>query len=217
MFIKIKNQEVIAKKIAAVVSREINAGCSVLLLLPGGSAAMVAVKVLQLIKVGHTERLSISLTDDRFGLPDHAQSNWPLIFDASSDLKNAHFLPVLRGLSMQQTANSWESELCSRLNRADKTIALFGIGEDGHIAGIKPNSVAVNEHSKLVVAYDASDFQRITIAPAFFDVLDYAFVYAEGSNKQAIIEKLDLESSAVDMPAQKVKDCESFMVYYKSD
>ena len=93
----------------------------------------------------------------------------------------------------------------NELRAAEYKIGLFGIGADGHTAGVLPRSVAVNAMG-WSVAYDAGTFERITITPKTIVKLDEAVAFAQGKEKWKVVE--DLEKNDLDIheqPAQILK------------
>jgi 6-phosphogluconolactonase/glucosamine-6-phosphate isomerase/deaminase len=91
-------------------------------------------------------------------------------------------------------------------------IGLFGIGSDGHTAGILPNSPAVTAAAE-VAFYQASDYPRITISPVFFSKIHTAIVYAMGSAKLQALENLKQDLPAVLEPAQLLKQIPDTWIY----
>jgi 6-phosphogluconolactonase/glucosamine-6-phosphate isomerase/deaminase len=215
----INKQDEAAHPITTLIIDELRLDRSVLLLVPGGSASGVARKVLSSLNdtTANTSRLTVTITDERFGDVGHTDSNWLLYESFSGLLPASQFIPVLRGQDLQQTATSWGQDLSGALTMADTVVALFGIGADGHIAGIKPGTESCNMSDELTIAYTASDFQRVTITPAFFQHIDSLFVYAENSDKRGAIENLGSAISVLVMPAQLIKASKSFFVYYKNN
>ena len=67
--------------------------------------------------------------------------------------------------------------LKEELKRADYKIGIFGVGVDGHTAGILPQSVAVNTE-EIIFGYETPEYDRITITPKTIASLDQAILYA---------------------------------------
>ncbi|QWD64364.1 6-phosphogluconolactonase [Polynucleobacter sp. MWH-UH2A] len=77
-------------------------------------------------------------------------------------------------------------------------VALFGIGDDGHIASLFPGSLAIREKRRrvlpVVTPYKPSI--RITISPLVIKDSDSIFALAPGPKKAAIFKSLHFDCSA---------------------
>jgi len=189
----------------------------VLFLMPGGSAAAIAARVWQQLSPDTKNHITATLTDERFGIVDHQDSNWRKLEELGANLNDTPSIPVLsKEATAQTTADAWEAKLQSAIKACDSVVALFGIGADHHIAGIKPDSPAALESDRIVSTYQGEDFERITIAPPIFEKIDCAFVYAEGKEKSSAIFDLQTERDFHEYPDELIKDCGAFVVYYKA-
>jgi 6-phosphogluconolactonase/glucosamine-6-phosphate isomerase/deaminase len=157
----------------------------------GGSAIDIAAGVSQVLTEQKVDvsQLVVTLTDERYGEPGHKDSNWWQLEQAGFALsKDAMLVPVLAGKDMEQTVADFASTLETALQDADYRIALFGIGADAHIAGIKPESAAILTE-ELAVGY-AADYQRITMTFPAIELLDEAVVYSRGEAKLIPLKSL---------------------------
>jgi 6-phosphogluconolactonase/glucosamine-6-phosphate isomerase/deaminase len=118
---------------------------------------------------------------------------------------------VLDGQAPQSTTTAWCQKLRGYLS-THSIIALLGVGEDFHIAGIKPGYDFSTQ--EVATYYVASDFERITITPAFFRYIDHAILYAHGAMKEASIKELLHASDPQLAPEELIKDSKSAIVYY---
>lgn len=178
---------------------------SILWLVAGGSAMDVAVNTARNLKdYPNLSKLAITLTDERFGAPGHADSNWKQLSDRGFELPGARMLPVLTGSELESTVSAYQGLLETELAGADFSIALAGMGADGHIFGIKPRSPAVSSDESLI-GYDWDDFRRITPTLAIIKELDEIVVYAAGAKKHPQIDKLAGAAAADEQPAQLLK------------
>lgn len=148
--------------------------------------------------------LAISLTDERYGLIDHQASNWRQLLVAGFNLPGATLNPVLKGFDLKTSVTDFNTFLNIWLKRASYKVGLFGIGVDGHTAGLLPHSPALSS-STLATSYQAPDFLRITITPAAIIHLDEAFVFAVGPAKWPTLKKLKTNLSLIEQPAQILK------------
>jgi 6-phosphogluconolactonase/glucosamine-6-phosphate isomerase/deaminase len=114
---------------------------------------------------------------------------------------------------MPDTVLAYEEVITTQLARADLCIGLFGMGMDGHTAGILPNSPAVSS-STLVRGYDAGRFLRITITPAAIRMLHEAVLYAVGVEKrQPLLDLVTTELSIAAQPAQALKSSQKLHIF----
>lgn len=190
-----------AHHIAKTIAQLLQTGPT-LCLLSGGSVGKEVVP--ELVKQLHDSdqlgNLHIGLIDERFGEVGHENSNATLLEKAGlTHLTHhgAHFYPVLheRFSTSIEAAHAYAIQLQNLLTGCDnRTVGVFGIGSDGHTAGIKP--LASGEFARLyvldvlVVGYTANDFSRITITPDCITQLKSCFVYAADVEKHAVIDRL---------------------------
>ena len=203
-----------ANYLAGVILEKLITG-KVLLLVPGGSAMQVAVKAAKIISgVGHAD-LAVTLTDERFGTPGHADSNWHQLLKLGFKLKNARLLPVLTGADIAKTTKKFNTMLGEELAGADYKIGLFGIGADSHTAGILPESAALDSRD-WAVSYKTGKFERITITPETIKKLDEAVVYAQGPEKEKAIENLNKDLDPRKYPAQLLKEAKRLKIFHEN-
>ncbi len=178
---------------------------SVLWLVPGGSAMKVATKVLTNLEDTDTSRLCITLTDERYGRPDHPDENWIQLEQLGFNVSTINAYRVLRGEDAETTAQDFADKLQRLFATYDYKIGLFGIGADGHTAGIKPHTVAVTS-DEYAAQFEGADFARVTMTPRAVAELDEVVAYAHGEEKHETLRSL-LHSDVppIDQPAQVLK------------
>jgi len=120
-------------------------------------------------------------------------------------------------LDKEECARQYSSELEGALERCGFSIGVYGIGADGHTAGIKP---AKSQEAFLpllgpesVVAYSSEDYERITTTAAVIKKLDLIVVYACGEEKTTIIHKLKQNVAAFKVPAQLLKTAKNVVIF----
>lgn len=208
-FIQTDKNETIAQ-IAAVINQTLSEG-NVLLLLSGGSNIDLSVNIRQRLELKN--QLTIGLIDERYGPVGHADSNWTKLMKAGFNTGQTRLLPVLENdLSLEETAENYEEKLARATEENHQVIGLFGMGPDGHTAGILPDSPAV-ESKNLVAYFKGPDFERITTTPIYFNLIDIAFLIAYGEGKRPVLEKLKKDLPVRVQPAQALKDTKQFIVY----
>lgn len=202
----------VAAHLAEVIGEKLRGGKRVLWLVSGGSAIAVAAEASKQLQGVPLENLTVTLTDERYGDVGHPDSNWSQLQTAGFDLPDANLLPVLHGDGMQATVQKFATALEQTLAEVDFRIGLFGIGVDGHTAGILPHSVAVAE-TNLASGYDGGNFLRITMTPPAIARLDEAIAYAVGEAKWPVLDQLESGIPADDQPAQFLKQVPTVTIY----
>lgn len=185
------------------LSRHLLSGARVLWLLSGGSAIGLEVRIAEALQVLDVSRLSIGLVDERYGQPGHDNENYLQLTQAQFPLPIAR---VLRGESPEDTTAVYTQYIKRALDEADFSLGIFGIGADGHTAGIKPHSPAVASTDS-VLYYEWDDYERITITPPFIQRLDEAVIYAAGQEKASTLRALiQTKLPPEGQPAQLLKE-----------
>ncbi len=203
------NPEDAANSIAVSVLNLLQLGKHVLFFVTGGSSISVAVKVTDILrehpKQNLTQNLTIMMTDERYGPVGHADSNWQQLVEKGFSLPQAKLMPILTGDNRDITTEKFNAILKQELAAADYRISLFGIGKDGHTAGILPESPAVNSED-FAFGYDTLTFSRITITPKVVEKLDEVVVWVQGEEKWEVIENLkEKDIDITKQPAQILK------------
>ena len=197
-------QDDTAKFIANSILNQLSSGKSVLFFVTGGSGIEVGVKVSKILEKESLENLTVTLTDERYGPVGHKDSNWQQLLDKGFDLPGAKLVPVLTGVDTKTTTQKFNQALNRELTKDSYKIGLFGIGADGHTAGILPGSGAVNSPD-LAYNYQTPQFERITITPRAIMELDQAIVYAKGKEKWKTLGELQTDQDINIQPAQILK------------
>lgn len=189
----------------------------VLWLVPGGSNIAIAVRVMQALSEQVTEKLHIMLTDERYGPVDHPDSNFRQLREAGFTPLSAHFIPTLAaGLSLEATAAQYAQNFEREAAEAGYIIAQFGIGPDGHIAGILPSSPA-STATALAAGYHTDQFDRITLTFPALKRVDEAYAFAFGEAKKSTLVQLKTTTTPlIEQPAQILRQIPEAYVYNDS-
>ncbi|HSW92520.1 MAG TPA: 6-phosphogluconolactonase [Patescibacteria group bacterium] len=201
-------------KLADALTSALQAHDRVIWLVPGGSNIDISVDASQLLDSELTRRLVIMQTDERFVALDSADCNWYQLANAGFDTKYATTFPMLiEGKTRDEVAELYGETVLREFIAADYIVGQFGVGSDGHIAGIKPNSPA-STSDELVSGYQGEDFERVTLTFPALQQVDEAFAFVFGEAKRPILEELlgDIPSLA-EFPAGVLRTTPISTVY----
>lgn len=162
------------------------------------------------LKVG-----AVALVDERYGEPFHKESNERMIKDTGflsclEDVNVRFYAALKKGKDLAKTAKDYDKTVRYLLFSFPKSVGIFGIGSDGHTAGIAPNRK--NFQKDLFVSYfdDGKDFKsgfgkRITLTFKAMQLIDVLMVLAFGESKKIALEKMFSEGSLEETPARFFK------------
>ncbi len=187
----------------------------VLWLVSGGSNIALSVQVMKRIPTKLQPNLAIMLTDERYDVYDHADSNLRQLYEGGLKSGKATVVPVLMpvNMSLTQTVKRYEQVIETAFANADVIVAQLGIGVDGHIAGILPKSAATRSKA-LVCGYKAMDYTRITLTMMALKQVSIAFAFAYGDRKEPALEQLSSKALALStQPAQVLKQIPEARLY----
>ena len=200
-----QDDQQIVDYLTSTLVEHLKADESVLWLVPGGSAMKVATQVLSALEDVDTSKLCITLTDERYGRPGHDDENWSQLEQMGFTLSSINAYRILRGEDIEVTAQDFSHKLSDLFTTYQFKIGLFGIGADGHTAGVKPHSAAVSSED-FAAQFEGADFARVTMTPLAITQLDEVVAYAHGAEKHEALRQLLSEDISLDeQPAQVLK------------
>ncbi len=205
--------EAAANDLAKTLVSHLNNKEKVLWLLSGGSSIPIAIQASQQLKGRDLSNLIVSLTDERYGDVGHSEENWQQLIDGGLDLGGATVYRPLVGKDIIKTTELFNDWLAKQFATVNYAIGIFGMGSDGHTAGIKPHSPAVKSVN-LASSFTSDDFRRITINFVAIAKIDEAVIQASGTNKKQILhDLLYYEVPIEDQPAQILKTIPNATIY----
>lgn len=209
--------EIAVSALAERLTTELIQQKKVLWLIPGGSNILLSVRVMSAVRTSLTSKklqnLSITLTDERYGSVGHADSNWKQLQDAGFNFEGVHAIPVLVGKEMEETVALWERHLHSLFQKSEMIIGQFGMGTDGHIAGVLPQTSGV-ESRDYCVGYQSEKFARITLTLNAIARMAEVHLFAFGESKKAVLETLgDTALPEAVQPAQVLRRVQRAYIY----
>ena len=166
-------------------------GRPVLWLISGGSNIPIQKAVMDNLPDELTKILTIMPVDERVGPYNHANSNTAALRKAGFNPKHAEWIDILEEeLSPGEVINLYKDCLARKIASDDYIFMTLGMGVDGHIAGILPNSPALLS-TELAVYYKGTDFKRITLcADTIAAHCDEAVLCAFGDTKHSVLKQL---------------------------
>ena len=189
---------------------------NILLLLSGGSSLNPVREALSRLDKNTLKRVHIAQIDSLIVPETDEFSNWRQIKEALGDKLN-QVASATRIFNMEDMAIAYEMELDSLLGMADYSIGIYGIGMDGRVAGMlpadSPEDFTQFLDGRLVVNYQAPDYERVTTTESLIAKLDEAIVFASGIQKVRMVEKIDKNLPIHKSPIQMFKDTKRTTIF----
>jgi len=156
-----------------------------------------------------------AMVDERFGKAFHENSNEKMMKKTGllSFFKknNIPFYSILKnGLDREQLAEEYDETVRFLLFHFERSIAVFGIGIDGHTAGLPANvkfwqEGIVQDKTSFVTEYNDTKGhyrERITLTFNAMSQIDMLVVLAFGENKKEALKKMFKEGPLEEIPAR---------------
>ena len=179
--------EVIAESIESFIA--LNGMCTVML--TGGNTAERLYKSWKRSNRIKFEKIHFLFGDERCVPPDHDHSNYAMVIRT---LFNGTLPPVVRIDRIESERDDLEAASLDyeSLLPENVDILLLGMGEDGHIASIFPNSSIFNQIGRRVspVKGPKFPFNRISITPATVRNAKKIFLLATGASKGKVLSTI---------------------------
>ena len=231
-FTRIQSADAVREDLVARLSSRLAANTPVLFLVSGGSTAKTAVEVCRRITASFSDRerilkliFTVTLADERYGPEGHPDSNWRLLIEEGLEPGAFATMPLVARDSLDRETlkrdtasfNAFLSDAVMRHAHGDLYIAgLFGVGEDGHTAGILPGSPPLSipdDGAHYAASYESAIFTRLTISPALFRHIDFAAAYASGPAKRKALLGLAGNAAREEAPAVLLRLARESIVY----
>lgn len=154
---------------------------------------------------------AIGQVDERFGERNHKNSNELMIRETGLihylESSNIRFYSMLEnGVEITECSKNYDEALRFIFKYFPKSVGIFGIGEDGHTAGI-PSIPDITlkmseDHSSLISFYEAEKYgARMTMNFQAISMLDLIIILVLGQNKREILNRL-FKDSDEEFPAK---------------
>ena len=194
--IEVKNKVDGAKAAFDLLKKTVDKESAVFL--SGGSSPEDLYKLIAQDKKRQVNPLAFCTIDERWGPPDHQNSN-ELMIKQTGLYDYAHSAgievhKILQGiLNRHETAQRYAVVIDGIFARTRNSVAIMGIGADGHTAGIAPGAKFDKDKQVLDYSYSDANWQypeRITLTPKSLMRIDEHIVLAFGGEKLPALKKL---------------------------
>lgn len=216
------NRPTAIQAIAKRLTEELDTGKRVLWLVSGGSNVALEVEIMRQVAKkagGKLAGLAVLPIDERYGPPGHKDSNMEQLRQAGFEPGAAIVVDVLvQNVPLEQTVAFYNDAAATALANAQAVVGQFGMGADGHVAGIKPGSPACADDAATVVGYEWDDYTRLTLSISTLRQVTVAFLPAFGADKKPALERLRKNDEPFKkLPAKLLYDIPETYVYTDND
>jgi len=154
-------------------------------------------------------RVHLFFGDERCVLPTHEDSNFKMAREAMIDHiaiphENVHRMPTEEGVA-PEVAIRYGRTLADTLDGAPLDLVLLGLGPDGHIASLFPDTEALDVTDKMVTSLYVEKFDswRATMTYPTINAARQVIVFIGGAAKADIVK--DITTDAVEgLPVQRL-------------
>ena len=157
--------------------------------LSGGSTPKITYSLLK-NDIRDLSKIIFWTVDERWVPRDDEYSNQKMLNSIFAD-STAKILEVeYSGLSAERDANKYASKLENNITNFDTVI--LGVGEDGHIASLFPDTVAVNDTENYYVSNEVNILSkwRVTATFKLLKEVDNVYLLVTGNNKKEILKSI---------------------------
>jgi len=209
---------VAVQAISACIATAVQANQRVLWLVSGGSNIAAEVAVMQQLQDSVPQQLSslaVLPMDERYGPAGHADSNSQQLRAAGFVSGAASWIDILdHGDSLEQTLEFYNDITATLLANAGLIVGQFGLGSDGHTAGILPGSPAAEADTATVAGYQWHDYTRLTLTPQALRQVQVGFVLAYGESKRRALDHLQAAQLPLrTLPARLLGEIPNMTIY----
>lgn len=158
-------------------------------------AALIALTALRTARVNWRD-VSLFWVDERAGGADEAGSHAEMVRRMLADdtgTPGPRLFPMPTGeADLERAALAYDRVLDRELRGEPLDLAIVGVGEDGHVAGLFTGHPALDELTRVAVVQDAPrpPYRRLTLSMSFLMSSACIWVVAVGPRKRAIVQSV---------------------------
>ena len=182
-----------------LVSSQINESDDFSIGLSGGSTPKVFYKLLS-EKYKNYSNIYLWTVDERHVDKNNENSNQKMINTIFGN-SNLNIIEYSYQDDPQYSAEKYTAAVLSRIDKFNA--AILGVGEDGHIASLFPNTTALEVDKKGFVENEVNILSKWRITSTFqlLKSVDHLYLLVTGENKKEIIKEIGKENS---LPVNKL-------------
>lgn len=158
---------------------------------------------LELAKEGKINPGAVAMVDERVGIKNHPNSNERMIRETGLlsyfEKKKIPFYPILGD-------KDYEKKVKYLLDYFPKSVGIFGIGEDGHTAGLPARTqnleLKTQNYVERVDNFPIDPKERITLTFQALAQMDLLIVLVLGENKKLALKKMFKKGPLSEIPAR---------------
>lgn len=155
------------------------------------------------------KRVLVFWVDERNVPPTHAENNFRMAMDAGMNtlpIPPNHIFRMKAEKDIAKNATQYNIQLHKILGTHPCDLVLLGMGNDGHIASLFPETAALKETDAWAVANEVpqKNTWRITLTYPFINRAKQIVIYVLGKHKSTIIEKVFLEKDRPSLPIDQI-------------
>ena len=197
--IKEKTHEECSKLLLEIISKQINESEKISIGLSGGSTPQLFYELFAK-KFYKYDNISLWTVDERHIETSEDISNQNMINSIFNDTK----LNVIKydyNEDPRLSAENYTTKVFEKINKFN--IAVLGVGDDGHVASLFPNTRALDSDKKGFVENEVNILTkwRITSTYRLLADVESLYLFVTGENKKEVIQKIGNED---DLPVNKL-------------
>ncbi len=209
-----------ADAIAVMIHEAIAARGTVHIALAGGTTPTPIYHRLAMMALPW-DRVELWFGDERNVPPDHPMSNYLMMRTALLDVMGEARVHRIQGeTDAVAAATAYERELVGALGTPPRLdLVLLGLGTDGHTASLFPNTPALDETERWVVANPtATGEPRITLTPKTICAARHVRFLVVGATKASVLaEVLEGARDTNRLPSQLIASAETDVGWFVDD
>tara|TARA_Y100000766_G_scaffold266587_1_gene261032 strand:- start:31 stop:684 length:654 start_codon:yes stop_codon:yes gene_type:complete len=197
--IKEKTHEECSKLLLELISQQINESEKISIGLSGGSTPQLFYELFAK-KFYKYDNISLWTVDERHIETSENISNQNMINSIFNDSK-LDVIEYVYNEDPRLSAENYTTKVLEKINKFD--IAILGVGDDGHIASLFPNTSALESEKKGFVENEVNILTKWRITSTYLLLADVEslYLFVTGENKKEIIQKIGNED---DLPVNKL-------------